>query len=222
MIIILLGPPGAGKGTIAGEIKKEKDIPVIATGDILRSAIQDNTDLGKEIQGYVNSGKLVPDHLIMKIVENRIKQKDCYRGFMFDGFPRTILQAQELDLLMHRLNNKINQVFYFETSRNVIIERLSARRVCTKCGTIYNLNYDPPEVTEKCDNCGGELVQRDDDKKETIKKRLEVFNDETLPLVDYYQGKNMLTRINADQDLKDRFKEVWKKLTELGLTGKKL
>jgi len=221
MIIILLGPPGAGKGTIAGEIKKEKDIPIISTGDILRKAIKNGTDLGKEAQSYVNSGKLVPDYLIMKIIEERIKEKDCKKGFMFDGFPRTIQQAEDLDLLFKRVKYNIDQVFYFETSKNTIIERLSDRRVCTKCGAIYNLNYNPPKSKDKCDKCGGELIQRDDDKEETILKRLEVFNGETLPLVNYYQKQNMLTKINADQDLGDRFKEVEARLKELGLVGKK-
>ncbi len=221
MIIILLGPPGAGKGTIAGEIKKEKDIPIISTGDILRKAIKNGSDLGKEAQSYVNSGKLVPDYLIMKIIEERIKEKDCKKGFMFDGFPRTIQQAVDLELLFKRLKHNIDQVFYFETSKNTIIERLSDRRVCTKCGAIYNLNYNPPKIKDKCDKCGGELIQRDDDKEETILKRLEVFNDETLPLVDYYQKQNILTKINADQDLDDRFKEVEARLKELGLVGKK-
>jgi len=221
MIIILLGPPGAGKGTIAVEIKKEKDIPIISTGDILRKAIKNGTDLGKEAQSYVNSGKLVPDYLIMKIIEERIKEKDCKKGFMFDGFPRTIQQAEDLDLLFKRLKYNIDQVFYFETSKNTIVERLSDRRVCTKCGAIYNLNYNPPKNKDKCDKCGGELLQRDDDKEETILKRLEVFNGETLPLVNYYQKQNMLTKINADQDLDDRFKEVEERLKELGLVGEK-
>ena len=221
MIIILLGPPGAGKGTIAVEIKKEKDIPIISTGDILRKAIKNGTDLGKEAQSYVNSGKLVPDYLIMKIIEERIKEKDCKKGFLLDGFPRTIKQAEDLDLLFKRLKYHIDQVFYFETSKNTIVERLSDRRVCTKCGAIYNLNYNPPKNKDKCDKCGGELLQRDDDKEETILKRLEVFNGETLPLVNYYQKQNMLTKINADQDLDDRFKEVEERLKELGLVGEK-
>lgn len=220
MIIILLGPPGAGKGTIANEIKKKNSIPIISTGDILREAIKKGTELGKEAESYVNSGKLVPDFLIMKIIEERLKEKDCKNGFMLDGFPRTIQQAKDLDLLMERLKSEIDQVFYFETSDNIIIERLSARRVCTNCGAIYNLNYNPPKIKNKCNECGGQLIQRDDDKKETILKRIEVFNEETLPLVDYYKKKNILTRINADQDLEDRLKEVTNRLKELGLINK--
>lgn len=221
MIIILLGPPGAGKGTIAGEIKKKINIPVVSTGDILRNAIQDGSDLGKEVQGYVTSGKLVPDHLIIKIIEKRIQKKDCDQGFMFDGFPRTIQQAKELDLLVLKLGKEIDQVFYFETSYDVIIERLSSRRVCSHCGTIYNLNYNPPQITDQCDKCGGDLIQRDDDKEETIKKRLEVYNSETLPLVEYYHKKNIMTRIDADKDVKDRFRDVWKRLVALSLTKEK-
>jgi adenylate kinase len=217
MIIILLGPPGAGKGTIANEIRKKNSIPIISTGDILRDAIKKGTKLGKEAESYVNSGKLVPDSLIMKIIEERLKEKDCKNGFMLDGFPRTIQQAKELDLLMQRLKSEIDQVFYFETSDSVIIERLSARRVCTNCGAIYNLNYNPPKIENKCDLCGGQLMQRDDDKEETILKRIEVFNEETFPLVDYYKKKNILNRINADQDLKDRLKEVTSSLKKLGL-----
>jgi adenylate kinase len=220
MVIILLGPPGAGKGTIANEIKKENDIPIISTGDILRDAIKKGTELGKEAQSYVNSGKLVPDCLIMKIIEERVKKEDCINGFMLDGFPRTIQQAEELDLLMQRLKNEINQVFYFKTSDNIIINRLSSRRVCTKCKAIYNLNYNPPKNKNKCDKCGGQLIQRDDDKKETILKRLKVFKEETFPLVKFYKEKNILTKINADRDLEYRLKDVTDRLEELGLINK--
>ena len=219
MIIILLGPPGAGKGTIAGEIRKKIDIPVISTGDILRNAIQQETDLGREAKKYVNSGQLVPDHLIIKIVENRIKQKDCRKGFMFDGFPRTIQQARALDTLIERLKKKIDQVFYFEASHHVIIQRLSARRVCGECGKIYNLDYNPPHESGKCDRCGGNLIQRDDDREETINKRLQVYHKETLPLVNYYQERCLLTKINADQEVEERFREVWEKLTGMNLVG---
>lgn len=220
MKLILLGPPGAGKGTIANEINKKINIPVISTGDILRNSIKNNTKLGKEAQEYVTSGKLVPDDLIMSIVEERIKDNDCQNGFMFDGFPRTIQQAIELDSLMRRLNTKIDQVFYFEASDSVIVERLSDRRVCTKCGAIYNLNYNSPKIENVCDKCGGQLFQRDDDKQETILNRIKVFNKETLPLVEYYEEKNNLTKINADLDLKIRFEDVWNRLIKLGLVGK--
>jgi adenylate kinase len=221
MIIILLGPPGAGKGTIAQELNKKMEIPIIATGDILRNAIKEETDLGKKVKKYVNSGKLVPDNYVIKIVENRIRKEDCQRGFIFDGFPRTIHQADDLDLLIKCLNKNIDQVFYFEASYKVIVERLSARRVCLKCGTIYNLDYNPPDIINKCNQCGGELIQRDDDKEETIRRRLEVYHKETLPLVDYYQKKNILTKIDADQDVEVRFKRLWDRLIELGLTESK-
>lgn len=221
MIIVLLGPPGAGKGTIAHEIKKENDIPIISTGDILRNAIKNETDLGKKAQSYMNSGKLVPDNLIMKIIEDRIIKSDCQSGFMFDGFPRTIQQAIDLDLLMKSLSIKIDQVFYFETSKKTILERLSSRRVCTKCGAIYNLNYDPPQVEGTCDICGGKLIQRDDDKEETILQRLEVFNNETLPLVDYYQKRHLLTMVNSNKDLESNLKEVQSALSNLEIIRKK-
>ncbi len=219
MIIIFLGPPGAGKGTIASEIKKKTDIPIISTGDILRNAIQEKTSLGEEAQSYVHYGKLVPDNLIMKIIESRITQKDCNSGFLMDGFPRTINQAYELDLLNKKLRKSIDQVFYFKTSYGIIIERLSGRRVCIQCGAIYNLHYNPPQVAGKCDQCGGILVQRDDDSEKTIKKRLEIYNKDTLPLVNYYHKKNILTEINADQDVEIRLKEVWERLIELNLSG---
>lgn len=219
MIIILLGPPGAGKGTIANEIKKKISIPVIATGDILRDVIDKETDLGKKVKNYVISGKLVPDEYMIKIVENRIAEMDCEGGFILDGFPRTIYQANELDLVFKKLNKNIDQVFYFEASYDTIINRLSGRRVCTNCGAIYNLNYNPPDNDNICNKCGGKLIQRDDDKEETIKKRIDVYNHETLPLVSYYKEKNILTKINANRDVEERFIELWNKLTDLGIVG---
>ncbi len=217
MIIILLGPPGAGKGTIANEINKRISIPIIATGDILRDVIERETALGQKVKNYVVSGKLVPDEYVIKIVENRIKDTDCEKGFIFDGFPRTINQAHELDLVFKKVGKNIDQVFYFETSYSTIINRLAGRRVCTNCGTIYNLNYDPPDNINICKKCGGKLIQRDDDKEETIKKRLKVYNQETLPLVSYYKKKNILTKINADKDVDERFIDLWQKLSELGI-----
>ncbi|MDD3655325.1 MAG: adenylate kinase [Atribacterota bacterium] len=219
MIIILLGPPGAGKGTIASEINKRVAIPIIATGDILRNAIEQKSNLGKKVKNYVISGKLVPDEYVIKIVEDRIKADDCEKGFIFDGFPRTIKQANKLDLVFRRLGISIDQVFYFQTSYHTIINRLAGRRVCIKCGTIYNLNYDPPDITDICNKCGGKLIQRNDDKEETIKNRLEIYNQETFPLVSYYQEKDILTRINADQDVEDRFKDLWNRLIKLDVVA---
>jgi adenylate kinase len=217
MIIVLLGPPGAGKGTIAGEIQKRIEIPVLSTGDVLRNVIQKGTDLGKEVQQYLKSGKLVPDSLIMEITEEKIRQKEFQNGFMFDGFPRTIQQGKALESLNHKLENNIDQVFYFEASYKTIIERLSSRRICSQCGAIHNLDYNPPKIAGHCDKCGGGLVQREDDKEETIKKRLEVYNDETLPLVDYYYKREIITTINADRDVEYRFRDTWEKLKELDL-----
>ncbi|MDX9799481.1 MAG: adenylate kinase [Bacteroidales bacterium] len=217
MIIILLGPPGAGKGTIADKVKRIVSIPVIATGDILRKAIETGSDLGKKVKSFVVSGKLVPDDYIIKIVEDRIREYDCEKGFIFDGFPRTINQAKELELVFKRLDRTIDQVFYFDISYETIINRLSARRVCTKCGAIYNLKYDPPEKADLCSKCGGKLIQRVDDQEDTIKRRVDVYNEETLPLVSYYEKKNILTKIDADQDLQDIFKILWNKLIEIGV-----
>ena len=217
MIIILLGPPGAGKGTIADKVKRIVSIPVIATGDILRKAIETGSDLGKKVKSFVVSGKLVPDDYIIKIVEDRIREYDCEKGFIFDGFPRTINQGKELELVFKRLNRTIDQVFYFDISYETIINRLSARRVCTKCGAIYNLKYDPPEKADLCSKCGGKLIQRVDDQEDTIKRRVDVYNEETLPLVSYYEKKNILTKIDADQDLQDIFKILWNKLIEIGV-----
>jgi adenylate kinase len=221
MIIILLGPPGAGKGTIAEEIKKKIDIPVISTGDVLRNVIQKGTDLGKKAQEYVHSGKLVPDSLIMEIIEKRIQQEEYQEGFMFDGFPRTVQQGKALESLNEKLGKRIDQVFYFKASHEVIIERLSSRRVCSQCGATHNINYNPPKIADQCDKCGGKLIQRDDDKEETIKKRLEVYNNETLPLVDYYYERGIITKIDADRDVEDRFKDTWERLIELGLVEDK-
>jgi len=215
MRLILLGPPGGGKGTVAKKLQKEFNIPVISTGVILREAIDKKTKLGKEVINIINRGGLVPDNIILEIIKERIKQEDCKNGYIFDGFPRNIEQANSLKKLNKELNQHIDYVFYFEIPFSEIIKRLSNRRVCKKCGTNYNLLFNPPQKDNICDICGGELYQRDDDKGETIKNRLKVFNNQTLSLIKYYEEKKLLTVIDADLS-ENAFLEI-KKVLEKGM-----
>lgn len=215
MRLILLGPPGGGKGTVAKKLQKEFNIPVISTGVILREAIDKKTKLGKEVINIINRGGLVPDNIILEIIKERIKQEDCKNGYIFDGFPRNIEQANSLEKLNKELNELIDYVFYFEIPFSEIIKRLSNRRVCKKCGTNYNLLFNPPQKDNICDICGRELYQRDDDKGETIKNRLEVFNNQTLSLIKYYEEKKLLTVIDADLS-ENAFLEI-KKVLEKGM-----
>ncbi len=194
MKLILLGPPGGGKGTVAKKLREEFKMPVISTGVILREEINRKTKLGEEIKEITSKGELVPDHIILEVIKERIKKKDSEKGYILDGFPRNLEQARFLD----ELNETIDQVFYFEISFKEIIERLTNRRVCKKCGTNYNLLFNPLQRENTCDLCGGELYQREDDREETIKNRLQVFSEQTLPLKEYYQKKNLLTVVNAN------------------------
>lgn len=214
MRLILLGPPGGGKGTVAKKLQKEFNIPVISTGVILREAIDKKAKLGKEVINIINRGGLVPDNIILEIIKERIKQEDCKNGYIFDGFPRNIEQANSLEKLNKELNEHIDYVFYFEIPFSEIIKRLSNRRVCKKCGTNYNLLFNPLQKDNICDICGGELYQRDDDKEETIKNRLKVFNNQTLSLKKYYEEKRLLTVIDADLS-ENAFLEI-KKVLEKG------
>lgn len=214
MRLILLGPPGGGKGTVAKKLQKEFNIPVISTGVILREEIEKKTRLGKNVQNIMNKGRLVPDEAIIEIIRERIKREDCKEGYIFDGFPRNTDQAESLEKLNKELNEHIDYIFYFEIPFAKVIERLANRRVCKKCNTNYNLLFNPPKKDNSCDICGGELFQRDDDKEETIKNRLKVFTEQTLPLRKYYQEKNLLTVIDANWS-KNAFLEIKKILKEL-------
>ena len=198
MRLIFLGPPGGGKGTVAKKLQKEFNIPVISTGVILREEFERKTRLGKKVQNIMSKGRLVPNEAIIEIIRERIKWEDCKEGYIFDGFPRNIKQAESLEKLNKELNEHIDYVFYFEISFAKVIERLINRRVCKKCNTNYNLLFIPPQKDNICDICGGELYQREDDKEETIKNRLKVFTKQTLPLKKYYQEKNLLTIIDAN------------------------
>ena len=197
MRLILLGAPGAGKGTVAKMLTQIDGSVQISTGDILRAAVKEGTELGKEAQGYMERGELVPDSLIMGIMEERLQQDDCKQGFLLDGFPRTIPQAEELEKLLEKLNITLDGVVNLNVPREVILDRLTTRRTCEDCGAIYNVKSNPPKVEGVCDKCGGKVVQRADETEEAISKRLDVFNEQTAPLVDFYRDKGMLWDINA-------------------------
>lgn len=198
MRLILLGPPGGGKGTVAKRLQVEFNIPVISTGVILREAVDKKNKLGIEVENIMSKGGLVPDHIILEIIKERIKQEDCRNGYIFDGFPRNIEQENSLEKLNKELNKYIDYVFYFEIPFDEIVKRLSNRRVCKKCSTNYNLSFNLPEKDNTCDLCGGELYQREDDKEETIKNRLKVFAKQTIPLKKYYKEKKLLKVIDAN------------------------
>jgi adenylate kinase len=198
MRVILLGPPGGGKGTVAKRLQAEFNIPVISTGVILREAVDKKNKLGIEVENIMRKGSLVPDKIILEIIKERIKQEDCKNGYIFDGFPRNIEQANSLEQINNELNEYIDYVFYFEISFSEIIHRLSNRRVCKSCGTNYNLLFNPPKKANICDICSGELYQREDDKEETIKNRLEIFAKQTIPLKIYYKEKKLLKVIDAN------------------------
>jgi len=212
MRLILLGPPGGGKGTVAKKLQEEFNIPVISTGIILREEIERKTRLGKKVQNIMSKGRLVPDEVIIEIIRERIKREDCKKGYIFDGFPRNIEQAESLEKLNKEFSEYIDYVFYFEIPFAKVIERLANRRVCKKCNNNFNLLFNPPQKGNICDICGGELFQREDDKEETIKNRLKVFNEQTLPLKKYYQEKNLLTVIDANWS-RNAFLEI-KKILE--------
>lgn len=198
MRIILLGPPGAGKGTQAAMLVKEFTVPHISTGDIFRAAIKEGTELGRKAKEYMDQGQLVPDEIVIGIVKERLAQADCVKGFILDGFPRTVPQADALQEALKSLGMELNAVVNLAVSEDDLVTRLSGRRVCKNCGATYHLQFSPSKATGVCDTCGGELYQRDDDKEETIRKRLEVYNNQTAPLIDYYQGTGLLETINGD------------------------
>jgi adenylate kinase len=198
MRIILLGAPGAGKGTVAKLLTALDGSVQISTGDILRGAVKAGTALGKEAQGYMDRGDLVPDSLIMGIMEQRLKDKDCEKGFLLDGFPRTIPQADALDAVLKKLNIKLDLVASIEVPRDVILDRLTTRRTCSNssCQEIYNIKSNPPAPGDKCKKCGSPTIQRADETVEAISKRLDVYNEKTAPLIGYYQKKGMLLTIS--------------------------
>ncbi len=208
MKIIMLGAPGAGKGTQAQMIAEKYGLPHISTGDIFRANIKNGTDLGKEAKTYMDQGKLVPDELTVRILLDRVAQADCQNGYVLDGFPRTIPQAEVLDEELTKLGDKIDYAINVDVPDENIIKRMSGRRACLKCGATYHIVHVPPKQEGICDKCGSELVLRDDDKPETVEKRLNVYHEQTQPLIDYYTKKNVLRTVDGTVDKEDVFKAI--------------
>lgn len=197
MRIILLGAPGSGKGTQAESIKSKYPIPHISTGDILRQNVKACTELGNNAKSYMEAGKLVPDDVIIAMMESRLLESDCNNGFMLDGFPRTTPQAEALDHLLEKIGIDLDVVIELDVDDEIVVQRLTTRRVCKTCGEIYNTNFKPASVDGICDKCGGEVVQRDDDKESVIRKRLAVFHEQTAPLIQYYRDRQILRTVDA-------------------------
>ncbi|MBO4881941.1 MAG: adenylate kinase [Lachnospiraceae bacterium] len=208
MKIIMLGAPGAGKGTQAKMIAEKYSIPHVSTGDIFRANIKNGTELGKQAKEYMDAGKLVPDELTVKILLDRVAQDDCKNGYVLDGFPRTIPQAEVLEDALNKLGDKIDYAVNVDVPDENIVRRMSGRRACLKCGATYHIEHIPPKQEGICDTCGSELVLRDDDKPETVLNRLKVYHDQTQPLIDFYTERNVLKTVDGTKDMKDVFADI--------------
>lgn len=208
MNIILMGLPGAGKGTQASEIVKKFPIPHISTGDMFRKAIKDETNLGKEAKSYMDRGELVPDEVTVGIVKERISEDDAKKGFLLDGFPRTIEQAEALNSIMSELDREIDAVINIEVPEEELMNRLTGRRICEKCGTTYHLVFNPPKVDSICDIDGGKLYQREDDNPETVSNRLSVNVKQSKPILEYYNEKGVLKNIDGSKDIEEVTNDV--------------
>jgi adenylate kinase len=205
MILVFLGPPGAGKGTQAKLFSQRMGFLHLSTGDLLREAVKNQTPLGKKAREYMDRGELVPDGLIVQLIEETMPKGG---NVILDGFPRTVNQALALEEMLKGKGEKISKVLFFDVPDEVIIDRLSGRRVCSKCGAVYHVKYNPPKVEGVCDLCGGSLVQRDDDREEVVKKRLEVYRKQTQPLIEFYQDRGIIYRLDAEKGVEELFEEV--------------
>ena len=208
MKIVMLGAPGAGKGTQAEKLASKYGLPHVSTGDIFRKNIKEGTELGKEAKSYMDAGALVPDELTVRLLLDRVSNDDCDLGYILDGFPRTIPQAEALDRELAKLEGKIDFAINVEVPDDNIIERMSGRRACLKCGATYHLQYIPPKQEGICDECGSELVIRDDDKPETVKKRLATYHEQTQPLVDYYKKQGVYHEVDGTKDVDSVFDSI--------------
>lgn len=208
MKIIMLGAPGAGKGTQAKMIADKYQIPHISTGDIFRANIKNGTELGQKAKTYMDQGLLVPDELVVDLVVDRVKQDDCEKGYVLDGFPRTIPQAESLDAALAKLDETIDYAINVEVPDENIVRRMSGRRACVACGATYHIVHIPTKVEGICDRCGKELILRDDDKPETVQKRLGVYHEQTQPLIDYYTNKGCLVEVDGTKDMNEVFSDI--------------
>jgi adenylate kinase len=208
MRIVLLGAPGAGKGTQAKKLIEKYGIPQISTGDLLRAAVAAGTPLGKEAKSYMDKGELVPDSVVLGMVQERLKQDDCKKGYILDGFPRNTAQAEALDKMLAPLNMSLTGALSVDVPFEDLMKRLTGRRTCKACGQMYNVYFGPPKKEGTCDKCGGELFQRDDDKETTIKKRLEVYTAQTEPLIGYYKNKGIVKSVAGTGSIDEIFKKV--------------
>lgn len=208
MKIIMLGAPGAGKGTQAKMIAEKYNIPHISTGDIFRANIKNGTELGKKAKSYMDKGQLVPDELTLDLIMDRFKEDDCKNGYVLDGFPRTIPQAEALDAALRANGEKVDFAIDVDVPDENIVKRMGGRRACVNCGATYHIVYSPTKVEGKCDKCGEELIVRDDDKPETVLSRLEVYHNQTQPLIDYYNEQGILKTVDGTVDMKDVFKAI--------------
>lgn len=208
MNLILLGPPGAGKGTQAKMLMDKYNIPQISTGDILRGAVKDGTEMGKLAKEYMDAGKLVPDDVIIGIVKDRLAEDDAQAGYMLDGFPRTVPQAEALDGMLTDMDSRIDHVVSIDVPDEELIGRLTGRRTCKECGSGFHVHFDPPTKDGVCDKCDGELYQRDDDNVETVSNRLKVYAESTQPLIDYYEARGLLRGIEGVGSIKDIFDRI--------------
>jgi adenylate kinase len=206
--IVLMGLPGAGKGTQAEKIVEKYGIPHISTGDMFRAAIKDGTELGLKAKSFMDNGDLVPDEVTIGIVRERLSKEDCGKGFLLDGFPRTVAQAEALENILTDLGKKMNYVINIEVDKDILMERLTGRRICKECGATYHLVFNPPKEEGVCDRCGGELYQRADDNEETVQNRLDVNIKQTQPLLAYYDDKGYLKNIDGQQDIDKVFDDI--------------
>jgi len=208
MNIVLFGPPGAGKGTQAKELTKKYGIPHISTGDILRANVRDGTELGMKAKEYMDRGELVPDTVLIGLIRNRLNEPDCKEGYLLDGYPRTIPQADALDIILLEIGKPLDVVINIDVSDDSLVERLSGRRTCPTCGESYHVVFNPPEQQGVCDACSSQLYQRDDDREEVIRQRLAVYNQKTKPLIDYYAKADILVNIDGSRSVDEVFRAV--------------